>query len=134
MQSLICLVVFIDRWASHNNNPKANQWNKMSLPIFETPHRAEFFEPFRKQLLDHYGISAEIPACPKIVYIDRQSSSRRFSNETQDALLSLFADLEMEGYGQFEHVLLEDLSVIDQIRAIADATVSNYLPQLNFMS
>lgn len=115
----------IDRWASHRNNPKADQWNKMSLPIFETPHRSGFFKTYRQRLLKHYGLPSAPLKCPKIVYIDRQSSSRRFSDDTEASLLGLFGEIEKEGYGQFHHVDLEQLSVVEQIEAVSDATVSD---------
>jgi hypothetical protein len=114
----------IDRWSSHRNNPKADEWNKMSLPIFETPHRADFFKSYRQRLLHHYDLPSKQLACPKIVYIDRQSTSRKFSDVTEQALLDLYKDLEGRGYGKFHHVLLEDLSVVEQMKAISDASVS----------
>ena len=113
----------VDRWCSHRNNPKADQWNKMSLAMFETPHRAGFFKSYRQRLMKHYVLPSTTLKCPKIVYIDRQSSSRRFSDETEASLIGLFEDLEKEGYGRFEHVDLEKLSVVDQIGAISDASV-----------
>ena len=74
--------------------------------------------------MKHYGLPSSPLKCPKIVYIDRQSSSRRFSDETESALIGLFEDMEKEGYGKFEHVDLEKLGVVDQIGAVSDATVS----------
>lgn len=97
----------------------------MSLAMFETPHRAGFFKSYRQRLMKHYGLPSTTLKCPKVVYIDRQSSSRRFSDETEASLIELFGDLEKEGYGRFEHVDLEKLSVVDQIGAISDASVSH---------
>jgi hypothetical protein len=97
----------------------------MSVPIFETPHRANFFKPYRQRLLDHYDISSKPAACPKIVYIDRQSSSRRLSDATENDLLDLLRGVEKSGQGRFHHVILEDLTVVQQIEVVADATVSD---------
>ena len=96
----------------------------MSLEMFETPHRADFFRSYRQRLLHHYNLPSKPLACPKIVYIDRQGTSRKFSDDTEQALLDLYKDLEDRGYGKFHHVILEDLSVVEQLGAISDASVS----------
>lgn len=120
-------MVFIDRWASHRYNPQAEIWNKMSLPVFELPHETDFFEPSRRRLLEHYDLitGVENKTCPKIVYIDRQRSKRRFTSATHTKLLNTLHKLEEAGLGVFHHVLLEDLSVIEQIQVVSDADVSS---------
>jgi hypothetical protein len=96
----------------------------MSLPIFETHHRPNFFQATRNHLLEHYHITPRLgEICPKIVYIDRQSSHRRFSDDTHLELLAVFKEMEAEGFGTFEHVRMEELSVIEQIEVVADANV-----------
>lgn len=114
---------FVDRAASHRNNPPANQWNKMSLPIFLHPHRSGFFTTKRDRLLSHYGILGKQHPCPKVVYIDRQDTSRRMPDEVHVEFLKMLRELERGGYGRFEHVHLEDGSVLQQIAEVADATV-----------
>ena len=44
-------------------------------------------------------------------------------DEVHVEFLKMLAELEREGYGRFEHVHLEDGSVLQQIAEVADATV-----------
>lgn len=96
----------------------------MAVPIFEHPHRPHFFDSVRSRLLYHYGISGKHLACPKIVYIDRQDTKRRMPDELHAEFLDMMRDMETEGYGQFEHISLEDISPLQQLREVADASVS----------
>jgi hypothetical protein len=98
------------------------------MPAFELHHRFNFLEPMRQRVLGHYDLlpaTAQNP-CPKIVYIDRQASKRRFSTPTQIAFLQLFKELEDEGSCIFHHVILEDLTVIQQLEMVSDADVSRF--------
>jgi hypothetical protein len=98
----------------------------MSLPIFETPHRPNFFQATRNRLLEHYHITLPSEGkCPKIVYIDRQSSHRRLPDDTHLELLAVFKGLEAAGFGTFVDVVMEKLSVIEQIEVVADANVGS---------
>ena len=98
----------------------------MAVPIFEHPHRPHFFKSTRSRLLYHYGISGKHLPCPKIVYIDRQDSKRRIPDELHEEFLDMMRDLERTGYGQFKHIHLEDISPLQQLREVADASVSAY--------
>jgi hypothetical protein len=40
-------------------------------------------------------------------------------------LLAVFNEMEAEGFGTFEHVRMEKLSVIEQIEVVADANVGS---------
>ena len=97
----------------------------MLLPIFEAGPPAGFFNPARETLLNTYHIHPPSAGTPRIVYIDRQTTSRRLPNETQDALLDTFHEFEKDGRAQFRHIILEELTAHEQIEAVAYADVGH---------
>ena len=119
----------VDRWASHEYNVDADVWNKMALPIFQHPHIPDFFTPPRERLLEHYNIRKTEPSVSKVIYIDRQASDRRMSDQNHEELLQMLVDLDSSGVLTFEHLVLEDMEPIEQVRAVADASVSRDVPQ-----
>lgn len=61
----------------------------------------------------------------KIVYVDRQDTSRRLTDEGQENLLELLRALESEIEGvRMEHGLFGKIGVEQQIEAVSDADVS----------
>lgn len=116
-------VAVVDRWASHEYNVDADVWNKMALPIFQHPHIPDFFTPPRERLLEHYNIRKTEPSVSKVIYIDRQASDRRMSDQNHEELLQMLVDLDCSGVLTFEHLVLEDMEPIEQVRAVADASV-----------
>lgn len=131
MPGLTRTVAIVDRWASHENNPVADLWNKMSLPIFEQPLRPHFFAPARQRLLDHLGV--RLPStrkAPKLVYIDRQNTGRKLSDEIHSGVLRMLDQMSADGLVDAHYVVLEDLSPQEQVRAIAGAKVGPAWPRI----
>ena len=122
-------MAFVDRFASHRNNPSAGKYNKMAIPIFEHPSRPAFFEPHRQKVLRRYAVPSRQLSCPKIAYIDRQDTSRNMSEPLHDEFLRMLLDIEDEGLGFVERLWMEDLEVVEQLRQVADATVSRMGPE-----
>jgi hypothetical protein len=62
----------------------------------------------------------------KLVYIDRQASSRRLSDEDHEGLLEVMTRLSsrVESAFHFVHLKLEELDKRTQIEALSDADVS----------
>jgi hypothetical protein len=96
----------------------------MAVPILTRPFRTGFFESKRQQLLSYYSIPSKRQACPKIVYVDRQKTNRRMPDETHEGFMAMLRGLEEDGYGRVEWVRAEDMGAVEQVRAVADATVS----------
>ncbi|KAL7421372.1 hypothetical protein Q5752_004257 [Cryptotrichosporon argae] len=117
-------LVVVDRWVSHAHNPSAGTWNKMALPAFELAPALGFFEPARRKMLDHFGLSLEgaAPGAHVVVYVDRQGSSRRLRDEDHEGVLEVLEVLREEG-NAVRHVQFEGMSVAEQIEAVADASI-----------
>ncbi|WWC60350.1 uncharacterized protein I303_102921 [Kwoniella dejecticola CBS 10117] len=136
-------VVLIDRWASHRYNPKANVWNKMALDVFDSlpssaisPSQTDIglqsmFSGYRDQFLDYMEIrplqrgkaGMAVYEIPKIVYVDRQASSRRLVPEAHRDLLLILRDLERAGLARTVVGKLEEMSYEDQIKLFASADI-----------
>nr|XP_019050432.1 hypothetical protein I302_00864 [Kwoniella bestiolae CBS 10118]OCF29362.1 hypothetical protein I302_00864 [Kwoniella bestiolae CBS 10118] len=136
-------VVIIDRWSSHLYNTLANQWNKMALDVFSllpsipppdpssskgvesifSPYRDRFLGYMNIQSLHRHKTGTALHEIPKIVYVDRQSSSRRLLNGTHDDLLDVLDGLDHRGKAKIQVGRLEEMSYGDQIRLFADADI-----------
>lgn len=125
-------VVITDRQVS-TLHPLVHIWNKMALGAFNLPHRPAFFEPVRQKLLSSLHLQSSLGRYQeskrsgevKIVYVDRQDTSRRLTDEGQENLLELLRALESEIEGvRMEHGLFGKIGVEQQIEAVSDADVS----------
>lgn len=96
----------------------------MALAIYEEPHLPHFFQPARQRLLNNLDIPEPNDKRRKMVYIDRQSTDRRIPDNEHEEMLEMFKDVEIEKDVSIEHVRLEDLSVKEQVEAVAFASVS----------
>ncbi|ORX35809.1 hypothetical protein BD324DRAFT_81109 [Kockovaella imperatae] len=116
-------VLIVDRWASQNHNKLAQDWNKMALPVYAQAKPKGFFDPARQKVFKSLGIAKPSDPIPVIVYIDRQSTERRMSQESQYALLALGESMQARGVIRWKHVILEDLTPEQQIEIVSDASV-----------
>ncbi|KAK6907405.1 hypothetical protein I203_101399 [Kwoniella mangroviensis CBS 8507] len=127
-------MVIVDRYASHRHNPIANEWNKMSLPIFEElpSPPPPFFAPYRQNLLQNLHLSVStargrvgkaLNDVPKIVYLDRQETSRKLSDEDNDGILGVLRDLEKDGKAHVGVPHLSEMGFKNQVKAIKDADI-----------
>ncbi|WWC87940.1 uncharacterized protein L201_002840 [Kwoniella dendrophila CBS 6074] len=129
-------VVIVDRYASHRHNTISNVWNKMSLPIFEELSKPPppFFSPYRESLLSNldllsilkptrYHLGKPLKSIPKIVYLDRQESTRKLSVEDNQGLLDVFENLTKHGKAIYENPHLPELSFKQQVEVVKDADI-----------
>ncbi|OCF56474.1 hypothetical protein L486_05323 [Kwoniella mangroviensis CBS 10435] len=127
-------MVIVDRYASHRHNPIANEWNKMSLPIFEElpSPPPPFFAPYRQNLLQNLHLSVStargrvgkaLNDVPKIVYFDRQETSRKLSDEDNDGILGVLRDLEKDGKAHVGVPHLSEMGFKNQVKAVKDADI-----------
>lgn len=97
----------------------------MAVPIFEHPHSTGFWNQAREKLLRHYSIPihTDLPRPPKVVYVDRQTTDRRLHTADHEALVELLRDMERRGRIQFLHATLEEMTGVEQIKTVSDASV-----------
>lgn len=111
----------------------------MALGAISLPHNREFFSPARRALLSSLKIRAPTnrpvhgrkldQGDVKIVYIDRQDTDRRLSDEAHKDLMAVLDDLEDDDHRwkvDFVRGKFGDLDIREQIKAVADADVSLY--------
>jgi hypothetical protein len=99
----------------------------MSLPSFNLPHSPSFFHLFRHNLFESLSIPLPIRTADKvrIVYLDRQASSRRLRDDDHLGLLNV-----LEGMADrrqdliFVHAKLEGMDKRAQIETMSNASVS----------
>ncbi|WWC96889.1 hypothetical protein V866_003764 [Kwoniella sp. B9012] len=132
-------VVIVDRWSSQMHNPQAIQWNKMALDIFNllpstsssslevdsifSPYRVKFLNYMDIQSLHRSKAGTAIHHIPKIVYVDRQSSSRTLLRDDHEGLLEVLGQLTKKGVANCVVGKLEEMKYQDQIRLFADADI-----------
>ncbi|WWC87964.1 uncharacterized protein L201_002866 [Kwoniella dendrophila CBS 6074] len=124
--------VIADRWASHRHNPLSDSLNKMAASIFSRPHPPFFFTPIRTALLSHLEIplpqnrrdpQRSLGKLPKIVYVDRQNTNRKLSNEGHKELSVVLGEIESLGLATVGHKKLGKLRGKDKIEAVHDADI-----------
>lgn len=110
----------------------------MALSVLTQPHPQKFFEPLRKTFLaslgipirhnhtssDHTANSDSLRQPVRVVYVDRQTTNRRLSDESNEAVMRTLRRLEEEGkiiwvYGQFN-----EMDIRRQVEVTAEADVS----------
>ncbi|WVQ64977.1 uncharacterized protein L199_003147 [Kwoniella botswanensis] len=127
-------VVIVDRYASHRHNPTANEWNKMSLPIFEElpSPPPPFFAHYRQKLLRNLHLSQPpvrakvgkaLDVIPKIVYLDRQETNRKLSDGDHTGLLGVLRNLEKDGKAEVGVPHLSEMGFRNQVKAIKSADI-----------
>lgn len=98
-----------------------------------------FWEPVRKSLvgnllgyvpmLDARGVVYSPPQAastrPLVTYISRQGGGRRLLEQDHQGLVKALTELESEGICEVNVVVMEQLSLRDQINQVARSTVCN---------
>lgn len=92
------------------------------------------FEPLRHQMAQHLKIyptptrsliGKSVGKVPKVLYVDRQDTSRRLDPEAHQHLMELFEGMRDEGKVVFTHgVFGEGMTVEEQIQSVIAADVS----------
>nr|ODN89283.1 hypothetical protein L204_06220 [Cryptococcus depauperatus CBS 7855] len=124
--------VIIDRWASHRHNALSDSLNKMAATVLSLPRPPFFFIPSRISLLSHLHIP--IPPTrpgpvkiwnkvPKIVYVDRQGTNRRMTEDSHAGVAVVLGELEASGIAIVEHKKMERLDRAQQIEAVSTADI-----------
>lgn len=104
----------------------------MAMDVLTRPHSPDFFEPVRKKYLAKKFIPIRIrnPSTSpqvgpvRVLYIDRQDTTRQFDQPSQMGLLKVLNELQAEGKIIWVHGKFGQMKVHDQIKASAEADVS----------
>jgi hypothetical protein len=123
-------VVIADRGAS-TTDPLVQEWNKMALHALSLPRPREAFEPFRSSMSKFLKTSSTsrknagkaLKKIPKIVYVDRQDTSRRLKDEDHEELVEYLRKMEKKGKVEFVHGKFGSLGLRDQVKSVLDADV-----------
>lgn len=117
-------VVIIDRWAAHKHTPAADVWIKMAVGLLTKPLQSNFFSSARQRFMRYNSISDRRPGDKqRILYVDRQSTTRRLPDEKHEALLAALRGLAGPKV-EFVHLVLENLDKVQQMAAFVDATIA----------
>ncbi|TYJ53499.1 hypothetical protein B9479_005885 [Cryptococcus floricola] len=125
-------ILLLDRSVSHRFNPLAQKWLKMALDAYQLAPSPDFFTPLRRALLSFYNIpSLTRPSPgmsvnfkrPKIVYVERQSTERRFEEQVHEDLVKRLERLERMGEAKVGLAVLEGMEKREQFRLFADADI-----------
>ncbi|WVO20227.1 uncharacterized protein IAS62_001520 [Cryptococcus decagattii] len=125
-------VLLVDRDTAHRHNPLAHQWLKMAVDAYRLASSPSFFFPTRHALLSHYDIPTYTRSAPglrlsgrkpKIVYVDRQRTERKFDMEVHKQLLNKLKKIEKAEKAVVVNAVLEDLEKEEQFRMFSDADI-----------
>ncbi|WVQ74648.1 hypothetical protein IAR50_004249 [Cryptococcus sp. DSM 104548] len=125
-------ILFVDRPVAHRFNSLSQQWLKMALDAYQLAPSPDFFTPFRRALLSFYNIPSltrPLPGMsvnfkrPKIVYIERQGTERRFKEEVHEHLVKRLERLEEWGEARVGLAVLEGMEKREQFKLFADADI-----------
>jgi hypothetical protein len=131
------LVVIVDRTAA-GKAPLSHKWNKMALQVFTQPHPTDFFDPVRAKFLSSLSIPLKIrepkthiyrirskSITPlKVMYVDRQSTSRRLTDESHSSVVKILNRLKDEGKISWVHGKFNEMLIKEQVASTAAADVS----------
>jgi hypothetical protein len=123
-------VVIADRGAS-TTDPLVQEWNKMALHALSLPRPREAFEPLRASMSKFLKVSTAsrkiegkaLKKIPKVVYVDRQDTSRRLKDEDHEELVEYLKKMEKKGKVEFVHGKFGSLGLRDQVKSVLDADV-----------
>jgi hypothetical protein len=123
-------VVIADRGAS-TTDPLVQEWNKMALHALSLPRPREAFEPLRSSMSKFLKVSTgsrkiegkALKKIPKIVYVDRQDTSRRLVDDDHEELVEYLKKMEKKGKIEFVHGKFGSLGLRDQVKSVLDADV-----------
>lgn len=125
-------VLLVDRNTAHRHNPLARQWFKMAIDAYSLASSPSFFFPTRHALLSNYDIPTYTRSAPglrlsgkkpKIVYVDRQRTTRKFDVEVHTQLLKQLKKIERAKKAVVVDAVLEDLEKKKQFEMFTDADI-----------
>jgi hypothetical protein len=102
----------------------------MALAVLTQPHPSNFFEPVRSRFLTNLGIPVKtrdrtaMPRPAHVVYVDRQATNRRLTEDSHLAVVAVLDRLEAEGSITWVHGKFGEMPVHDQVEVTAAADVS----------
>jgi hypothetical protein len=128
-------VVIADRGAS-TIDPLVQEWNKMALHALSLPRPREAFEPLRTSMSKYLKTSSisrktagkALKKIPKVVYVDRQDTSRRLKEDDHEELVEYLRKMEKKGKVEFVHGKFGSLGLRDQVKSVLDADVRYSFP------
>lgn len=123
-------MIIADRGAS-TTDPLVQEWNKMALHALSLPRPREAFEPLRASMAKHLKTSSTsrkiegkaLKKIPKVVYVDRQDTSRRLKDDDHEELVEYLRKMEKKGRVEFVHGKFGSLGLRDQVMSVLDADV-----------
>lgn len=96
----------------------------MAIPLFLRTLPSHFFSAARLHLLQRYRLThRNLETWPRVVYVDRQNSTRRMPQADHEGVLDILDFLQRSGRAETEHLILEQLSPEEQLAAVAGASV-----------
>ncbi|WVQ78872.1 hypothetical protein IAT38_000963 [Cryptococcus sp. DSM 104549] len=124
-------VLLLDRGTAHRHNPLTKQWLKMAVDAYKLATSPAFFHRARDSFLAHYSIPAPrrkapgIPVnkVPKVVYIERQGTERRFEDSVHNELVRALRKIHKRGDAKVHFAVLENLEKKKQFAMFADADI-----------
>lgn len=110
----------------------------MALEVFSQPHPVNFFEPVRSAFLSSLDIPVrtrlsaddstidDTPHRPlQVVYVDRQATNRRLSDESHEAVVRVLNGLAGEDKVVWTHGKFGEMEIQRQVEITAAADVSD---------
>jgi hypothetical protein len=103
----------------------------MALHALSLPRPREAFEPLRSSMSNFLKVSTAsrkyagkaLKKIPKVVYVDRQDTSRRLRDDDHEELVEYLRKMEKKGKVEFVHGKFGSLGLRDQVKSVLDADV-----------
>ena len=113
----------------------------MALHALSLPRPREAFEPLRASMSKYLKVSTAsrknagkaLKKIPKVVYVDRQDTSRRFKDDDHEELVEYLRKLEKKGKVEFVHGKFGSLGLKDQVKSVLDADVRYFSLVIQFI-
>jgi hypothetical protein len=113
----------------------------MALHALSLPRPREAFEPLRTSMSKHLRTSSisrktagkALKKIPKVVYVDRQDTSRRLVDEDHEELVEYLRKMDKKGRVEFVHGKFGNLGLKDQVLSVLDADVRSSILLSSFL-
>jgi len=114
----------------------------MALHALSLPRPREAFEPLRSSMSKFLKTSSTsrkiegkaLKKIPKVVYVDRQDTSRRLVDDDHEDLVEYLRKMEKKGKVEFVHGRFGSLGLRDQVMSVLDADVRCFSSLNSFIS
>ncbi|WWC92045.1 uncharacterized protein L201_006999 [Kwoniella dendrophila CBS 6074] len=112
-------IAIADRWAAHRAGDQVKYWNKANADLPSLPVPLTWMDPLRDQIkrlaiAEGCDFKRKNPKVPIVLYINRQLTSRRLTDEDADELVEEMEKLAEEGVIEFYNEYMEKLPRVDQ--------------------